>query len=146
MLAHQVVEVAVVALGDVSVGARVAHGTVALEVGLTYRARVRDAESLRGEQERAERERIVRVLVFDDLLGELVRARVWWKGLCLHVEASGRVYNVVATAVVDISRSVWEVERRGDVDVASLTNFCGTSVRMARYGFGPMRNYPDIVP
>jgi hypothetical protein len=56
VLADQVIEVAITALGDVTVGARAAHGAVALEVRLAWRARVRDAEALCREQERAEGE------------------------------------------------------------------------------------------
>ena len=56
VLAHQVVEVAVAALHDVPVRACAAHGAVALEIRLAYRPRVRDAEALRREKERAERE------------------------------------------------------------------------------------------
>ena len=97
VLAHQVVEVAIAVLRDVPVRARVAHGAVALEVRLAYRPRVRDAEALRRSQERAERERVARVLVRDDLLRQLVRPGIWREDLGFHCAMSGRVCDVVAT-------------------------------------------------
>ena len=67
MLAHQVVEVAVAALRDVPVGARIPQGAVTLEVGLADGPRVWDAEPLGGQQEGTEGERVARVLVLEDL-------------------------------------------------------------------------------
>lgn len=107
VLAHEVVEVAVVALRDMAVRARVAHGAVALEEGLACRPCVRDAESLRREEERAEGELVTRVLVLDDLLGQLVRARVGRERLCFHRE--GLQGERVVLSPLMCSRYVWSV-------------------------------------
>jgi hypothetical protein len=60
--------------------------TVALQVRLAYGPRVRDPEALRREEERAEGEAIAWILVFEDLLCEVVSplVGVWRDNLSLH--------------------------------------------------------------
>ena len=72
VLAYEIVEVAIIALCDVTVRARIAHGAVTLEIRLAYWPCVRDAEALRGEEEGAKGERVAGVLMRNNLLGELV--------------------------------------------------------------------------
>jgi hypothetical protein len=102
VLAHQVVEVAAAALRDVPVGAPVAQRAVALEVRLAYRSCVRDPEALCGDQKGTEGERVVWVLMGEDLLGEVVRPRGLRQDLGFHGGSSECVRDVVATDVVNL--------------------------------------------
>lgn len=61
---------------------------------------MRDAEALRGEQEGTEREGVARVLVGEDLPGEVVGPRACGEGLGFHAEVLQVCGDAVVTAIV----------------------------------------------